>query len=229
MVDREKAAVLLARKYCRKPLVSLKSKISSKHRGDKKVDQNQGAEDLKQVAKESDELLKELDEIGKPNEKIIYNSSISIEMGKRLASIQQLIQQGYTIDKAQNAFPVLTSQLGRNYNLSIFRNPAGFSWIGFFFPYAVCTQIREWSYFYITSIVYILASITSFVIKYDISNLAGISLSISYGIYFPYLRYIAVQKEVKEIPRGKSIIYGLLLSVLAVMPSLILDLILGVS
>lgn len=193
------------------------------------MDKSQGMGDLKQVGKETDVLLEKLEEVGLPKEKIIYKSSISVEMGKRLSVINQLIQEGYTLSKAHNALPVLTSPSGRNYNLSLFKNPAGFSWIGFFFPYAVCTQIREWSYFYVTGIIYILASIASSMIRDDISGLTGLVISLAYGVYLPYLRYIAVQKEVEEIPKGKSIIFGLLLSVCAVIPSLVLDSILGVK
>lgn len=193
------------------------------------MDKSQGMGDLKQVGKETDVLLEKLEEVGLPKEKIIYKSSISVEMGKRLSVINQLIQEGYTLSKAHNALPVLTSASGKNYNLSLFKNPAGFSWIGFFFPYAVCTQIREWSYFYVTGIIYILASIASSMIRDDISGLTGLVISLAYGVYLPYLRYIAVQKEVEEIPKGKSIIFGLLLSVCAVIPSLVLDSILGVK
>jgi len=193
------------------------------------MNKNEELGNLKQVADETDNLLDKLDEVGKPKEKTTCKGTISPEMNNRLSAIRKLVKEGYTLDKTLNAFPELRNNSGRSIGLNIFTNPAGFSWVAFFFPFAVCTQIREWSYFYATGILYVLVSIASSIIKVDLSSFASIAVSLSYGIYFPYLRYIAVQKEVEEIPRGKSIIYGILLAVLSAIPSLFLDSVLGVS
>ena len=193
------------------------------------MDNNEERGNLNQLAEETDDLLEKLDEVGRPNKMNAHKGTISPEMKKRLSAIRKLLEEGYTLDKILNAFPELRNNSGRSIVPNSVRNPAGFSWIAFFFPYAVCTQIREWSYFYVSGIIYFLTSIMSAIIKNDLSSVSNIAISLSYGIFFPYLRYIAIQKGVEEIPRGKSIIYGLLLGVVAVMPSLALDSILGVN
>ena len=193
------------------------------------MDNNEERGNLNQLAEETDDLLEKLDEVGRPNKMNAHKGTISPEMKKRLSAIRKLLEEGYTLGKILNAFPELRNNSGRSIVPNSVRNPAGFSWIAFFFPYAVCTQIREWSYFYVSGIIYFLTSIMSAIIKNDLSSVSNIAISLSYGIFFPYLRYIAIQKGVEEIPRGKSIIYGLLLGVVAVMPSLALDSILGVN
>lgn len=193
------------------------------------MDKNKEWENLNQVAEETDDLLERLDGVGNPNKMTAYKGTISPEMKKRLSAIRKILEEGYTLDKILNAFPGLRNNSGRSVGPNSFRNPAGFSWVAFFFPFAVCTQIREWSYFYVSGIIYVLTSIISSVIKNDLSNVSNIAISLGYGIFFPYLRYIAVEKEVEEIPRGKSIIFGLLLAVVAGTPSLVLDYILGVN
>jgi hypothetical protein len=193
------------------------------------MDKNKEWENLNQVAEETDDLLEKLDGVGNPNKMTAYKGTISPEMKKRLSAIQKILEEGYSLDKILNAFPELKNNSGRSVGPNSFRNPAGFSWVAFFFPFAVCTQIREWSYFYVSGIIYVLTSIISSVIKNDLSNVSNIAISLGYGIFFPYLRYIAVEKEVEEIPRGKSIIFGLLLAVVAGTPSLVLDHILGVN
>ena len=116
-----------------------------------KMDKNEELGNLRQVAEETDDLLDKLDEVGKPKERTTYKSTISPEMEKRLSAIRKLVKEGYTLDKTLNAFPELRNKSGRNIALGPLGNPAGFSGIAFFFPFAVCTQIREWSYFYVTS------------------------------------------------------------------------------
>jgi hypothetical protein len=193
------------------------------------MDKKEEWENLSQVAEETDDLIEKLDEVGKPNKMTTHKGTISPEMQKRLLAIQKFLEEGYTLDRILNAFPELKNNSGRSVGPNSFRNPAGFSWVAFFFPFAVCTQIREWSYFYVSGIICVLTSIISSVIKNDLSNVSNIAISLGYGIFFPYLRYIAVEKEVEEIPRGKSIIFGLLLAVVAGTPSLVLDYILGVN
>lgn len=160
------------------------------------MDKNKEWENLNQVAEETDDLLEKLDGVGNPNKMTAYKGTISPEMKKRLSAIQKILEEGYSLDKILNAFPELKNNSGRSVGPNSFRNPAGFSWVAFFFPFAVCTQIREWSYFYVSGIIYVLTSIISSVIKNDLSNVSNIAISLGYGIFFPYLRYIAVEKEV---------------------------------
>ena len=193
------------------------------------MDKNREFGNLKKVAHESDDLLDMLDEVGMAKPVTAYKGTLSPEMLKRYLAIHNYLKEGYTLVKILNAFPVIRTNSGRSIGLNIRASPPGFSWIAFFFPFAVCTQISEWSYFYVMGIISVLGSIASSMVKVDLSSGVNLAVSLCYGIYFPYLRYIAVQKEVKEIPIGKSIIYGLLLAVLSGMPSLVLDSILGVS
>jgi hypothetical protein len=44
-----------------------------------------------------------------------------------------------------------------------------------------------------------------------------------YGIYFPYLRYMALARDVEEISVGSSIALGVLLSAVASTPSILID------
>lgn len=153
------------------------------------------------------------------------DNNVSEAMKLRLNAIDEYLSHGYTLQKDFGAFPVLIGNDNRRHNISIIKNPAGFSWIAFFFPFAVCTQIREWSYFYVSSIVFITAALIAVSTGYDPSISASIAMSLMYGIYFPYLRHMASARNVQEVSRGMSIIIGLLLSVLAAVPSYVNDII----
>ena len=82
--------------------------------------------------------------------------SISAQMQSRLDRIDALIKEGHTLEKKWGYYPDLKTSSGKSVNIfgPLFRlsGPAGFSWIAFFFPWAVCAQIREWSYFYFVCI-----------------------------------------------------------------------------
>jgi hypothetical protein len=162
-------------------------------------------------------------EYGSPNTPInsVTGQTLSDSMRSRLNRIDHFLRNGYNLKKEIGAFPVFVSNDGRSMHISFFRNPAGFSWIGFFFPFAVCTQIREWSYFYVVGLTELIASIISIAIKWDISGISGFSIGIAYGIYLPYLRHMSLSTMVPEIRRGPSIILGLCLAVLASIPSAI--------
>lgn len=149
--------------------------------------------------------------------------AISPQMQTRLDSIDALAKNGYTIQKEFGAFPVLTSANGSKKPINIFSNPAGFSWIGFFFPFAVCAQIKEWSYFYVSGSILFLASIVSSVVHVNLSNASSITIAVMYGMYFPYLRYLARERNVEEVSVGLSILIGLLLALVAAIPSIIVD------
>ena len=153
------------------------------------------------------------------------DNNVSEAMKLRLNAIDEHLSHGYTLQKDFGAFPVLIGSDNRRHNISIIKNPAGFSWIAFFFPFAVCTQIRVWSYFYVSSIVFIIAALIAVSTGYDPSISASIAMSLMYGLYFPYLRHMARARNVQEVSRGMSIIIGLLLSVLAAVPSYVIDII----
>ncbi len=151
------------------------------------------------------------------------DNKVSEAMKLRLTAIDEHLSHGYTLQKDFGAFPVLIGSDNRRHNISIIKNPAGFSWIAFFFPFAVCTQIREWSYFYVSSIVFIIAALIAVSTGYDLSISAGMAISLMYGLYFPYLRHMARARNVREVSNGMSVIIGLLLSVLAAVPSFAID------
>ena len=152
-------------------------------------------------------------------------NNVSEAMKLRLNAIDEHLSYGYTLQKDFGAFPILIGSDNRRHNIYITENPAGFSWIAFFFPFAVCTQIREWSYFYVSSILGIIAALIADSTGYDPSTGASIALSLMYGVYFPYLRHMARVKNVREVSRGMSVIIGLLLCVLASVPSYVIEII----
>ncbi|MCP9877911.1 FHA domain-containing protein [Cyanobium sp. A2C-AMD] len=155
---------------------------------------------------------------GRPTSK----DTVSTKMRSRLDKIDTHLANGYQLKKSQYS-PIFTSEDGREHSINIFsNNPAGFSWMGFFFAFAVCTQIREWSYFYVLGIANFTFSVLSIVFKRDITIAVDLGISIMYGIYFPYLRHMALSKAVPEIGKGRSIIQGIALSILVVIPGLLL-------
>ena len=149
--------------------------------------------------------------------------AISPQMNSRLEAISALVQNGYTVKKEWDAFPCLVAANGTKKPINLFSNPAGFSWIGFWFPFAVCTQIKEWSYFYVSGVLFLITSIISAVIHANLSNAASIAIAVMYGMYFPYLRYMAKEKNVEENSVGFSIVVGLLLAIVAAVPSIVID------
>jgi len=149
--------------------------------------------------------------------------AISPQMKSRLEAISALVQKGYTVKKEWDAFPCLVAANGTKKPINLFANPAGFSWIGFWFPFAVCTQIKEWSYFYVSGVLFFITSIISAVIHTNLSNAASIAIGVMYGMYFPYFRYMAKEKNVEENSVGFSIVVGLLLAIIAAVPSIVID------
>jgi hypothetical protein len=144
-------------------------------------------------------------------------------MQSRLDSIDRHLAFGYVLKKDLGAFPVFVGSDQRSHYISSFNSPAGFSWVGFFFPFAVCTQIREWSFFCFSAILFAACSVISIVSGFDPTFGATIALSLMYGIYFPYLRYMALARDVEEISVGSSIALGVLLSAVASTPSILID------
>ena len=65
-------------------------------------------------------------------------------------------------------------------------------------------------------------SVLSIVFKRDITIAVDLGIAIMYGIYFPYLRHMALSRAVPEIGKSRSIIQGSVLSILVVVPGAIL-------
>ena len=150
-------------------------------------------------------------------------------MQGKLEKIESLIQDGYTLKKKEYGVIDFRNSSGKPVNISggFKSSPAGFSWIGFFFPFAVCAQIKEWSYFYICGCFFSILALLHGVTGYNTDTAGGIAISITYGYMFPYLRKIAKDNGIADQPKGQSILVGILLSIACSIPSIIIDIIFG--
>lgn len=149
--------------------------------------------------------------------------TISPKMRPRLEAIDKLVHEGYKIKKVWDAFPVLESSSGVVRNV-FSSSPAGFSWIAFFFPFAVCAQIKEWSYFYVTGFILLAGSFLYKITGWDPGYALSIAIGVQYGFFYPYLRWQALRKGDRELGVGLSILVGILLSVLCALPSIVFEL-----
>ena len=154
--------------------------------------------------------------------------TLSPKMKLKMEKIDSLIDKGYGL-KTQlgTLIPNLISPQGKSINTFSRRygdDPlAGFSWIAFFFPFALATQIRHWSYFWFVGIIAFLLDIfVAIPFNIDINNGLGIGIGMFYGYTFPYQRWLFLKSNKKEIGVFKSIIIGLLLTIVAAIPSMIL-------
>ncbi|WP_115081581.1 hypothetical protein [Synechococcus sp. N32] len=150
--------------------------------------------------------------------------TISSQMQEKIEKIEKLVQDGYTLKKTEYGFIDFRNSSGKPVSIfGAFKSPAGFSWIAFFFPFAVCTQIKEWSYFYINGCLFAIIAVVHGITSYDPNSAGATAIGVTYGYMFPYLRKIAKDNGVLENPKGKSIFVGILLSILSIIPSLIID------
>ncbi|MDC0325942.1 hypothetical protein OAL60_00735 [bacterium] len=150
--------------------------------------------------------------------------STSSQMQAKIGKINKLIAEGYSLTKSRYGFVDLKNSSGRSISIyGILSSPAGFSWIAFLFPFAVCSQIKEWSYFYYIGVVSAIASLVQGITGFEASNAVGIAIGVQYAYMFPYLRKIASDSRVVDNPVGKSIVYGVVFSLIAVIPAIIID------
>jgi hypothetical protein len=203
------------------------------------MEQKNSNDELRNVMREADYLLDELDERQSETKAPeassgldrIQNSgkqvnpqmkTVSKEMLVRLEAIDKLISQGYQVNKIWDTIPMLVTSSGINKSVLV-TSPPGFSWIAFLFPFAVCTQIKEWSYFFAVGAMYLIGSVFYKVSGWDPTFIISLSIAYQYGLYFPYLRWLAIQNQKTELPQGSSIILGLLLSFACVLPSILFE------
>lgn len=196
-------------------------------------------EDLKDVIREADDLLEQFDASSArpgppgtpPRPETKQNSfqqknsrmkTVSKEMLPRLEAIDKLVSQGYQVKKNWDAIPGLVGSSGIDKSVFV-SSPAGFSWIAFFFPFAVCTQIKEWSYFYVVGSIFLAGSVFYKASGWDPAYAISIGIGYQYGFYYPYLRWLAIQNNKTEMDKGTSILLGLLLSFACVIPSIIFE------
>ena len=125
------------------------------------------------------------------------------------------------LPRSENIIRKICQHFGSLFRLS---GPAGFSWIAFFFPWAVCVQIREWPFFYSLFIFSLFDTILSIFFEASTSTASLLSLLTCYwyACMFPYLRYLAAKKNVDEVSKTSSFLIGFVLCLLALTPSLIL-------
>lgn len=171
--------------------------------------------------------LRKPDRAASPAPQLPPIPQVSPQMLQRLQRIHALVIQGYRIEKVLGTFPVIRALNGRTLPPAISGQGSvgGFSWIGFFFPFVICFQIREWSYFWLSAIVSVLLSIpVGFVANLDASAAEGLdylltlsasmALGIYYGIATPQLRYIHAHRDAQSFGIKRSILLGSLLAVL---------------
>ena len=162
------------------------------------------------------------------NQKTCYEAlnnqtSVSPSMQKRLDRISALINEGYTLKRGGGFDIQLHNSAGvRRNTLNPWKSPGGFSWIAFFFPSVVCCQIREWSYFYWIAILSVVSVLLSSIMGSDQVTSGGIILSVVYGCLFPYMRYLAIKEEKKEFLAIASFFLGIVLTIAAIIPAIIL-------
>ena len=142
-----------------------------------------------------------------------------------------MMQDGYTLNKTDMGFIDFRNASGKLVNIvgGFKSSPAGFSWSGFFFPFAVCTQIKEWSYFYVVGSYWVILAIIEGLTKIPVGSNPGVGIGISilYGYMLPYLRKIAKDKGTVDGPVWLSSVIGFLLSIVCVLPAIIVDFIFG--
>jgi len=157
--------------------------------------------------------------------------AISPQMQEKIGRIESLIQNGYTLKKTKYGFIDFRKSPEKGVNIygGFKSSPAGFSWIAFFFPFAVCAQIKEWSYFYNVGCFWLIVAVIEGMTNIPLGSNpgGGIAISMLYGYMFPYLRKIAKDKGTVDGPIGQSVVIGILLSIVSSIPALIIDIIAG--
>ena len=154
--------------------------------------------------------------------------AVSSEMKLRLDKIDKLVEKGYLVKtKGIFLFPIVRSPQGAVVN-PVFRGKygddalPGFSWIAFFFPFVFATKIKYWRYFWIVGSFGLVGSIIDSIFNIEVSNAYGIVIGILYGFYYPFHRWLFVKSNREEIGTFESVLLGILLSLAAAIPSLII-------
>ena len=152
--------------------------------------------------------------------------TVSAAMQARLDKIEAHLNEfNLRVEKRYGFYPVLRS----NSNDSVKPLPtrgatgSGFSWIAFFWPFAVLTQIREFSFFAFQASIYVITAWIHVITGIDFSTGVVFGVCIVYGYWFPYLRYLAFKGNRQEYTDFQSIIFGLFLSFASVAPSIVIE------
>ena len=154
--------------------------------------------------------------------------ALSPEMKLRLDKIDALVEKGYLVKtKGDSLIPILISPEGGAVN-TFLRGKCGddslpgFSWIAFFFPFVFATKIRDWKYFWFLGIVVFVLSIIESIFNIDLSIAANIGIPLFYASGFPFQRWLFLKSNKEEIGTFVSVMLGILLSLVALIPSLIM-------
>mgnify|MGYP001471371462 CR=1 FL=1 len=153
--------------------------------------------------------------------------AISTQMQERLNKIEFLIKKGYTLKtEFYNLIPKLTSPNGEIVNTYKGSHKdellPNFSWIAFFFPFAVAAQIRNWNYFWLVGIFGFLVEMLSLITKLNSLSYAEVAIALLYGYWFPYQRWFFKKSNKEELGKIQSILVGIGLSIVASIPAVIL-------
>ncbi len=150
-------------------------------------------------------------------------STVSDSMQKRLDKIDALIKRGYTLQRANKLYVEFTSTSNLRLNLlTPWNTPGGFSWIAFFFPYAVCFQIREWSFFYWLALLGTVGCVFPSILNDETIIYSSLILGYLYGCMFPFFRYLAITEGRKEWPRWSSYIGGWIMIYASITPGIVI-------
>ena len=152
--------------------------------------------------------------------------TVSAAMQARLDKIEAHLNEfNLRVEKRYGFYPVLRSNSNDSVKPLPTRRAAGsgFSWIAFFFPFALCTQIREFSFFSFQASIHIITAWIHAITGKDLSTGVGLGICIVYGYWFPYLRYLAFKENRQEYTVFQSIVFGLLLSFASLAPSIAIE------
>ena len=156
-------------------------------------------------------------------------SKISVKMQQRIDRIEAVIREGCSLEIVWGIFPRLVSSSGSVKTISVvntrgsFSGPAGFSWVGLFFPMVVFTQIKRWSYFLYLSLLTFAVSLAEAYLGWHLSFAVNLGFGLVCGCSYPYLRYVSLKDGVACFPLVASILLGILFSLLAILPSVLLE------
>ena len=153
----------------------------------------------------------------------------SYEMKLKLDKIDNLVKKGYSVrTKETNFIPILISPEGKFVNIFL-KSKNGddslprFSWIAFFFPFVLATQIKDWKYFKIFGFIIFIFSFFESIFKIDFTVVTAIGIPILYGYGYPFQKWLFLKSNKEEIGIFASILLGLFLSFVAAIPGFIVS------
>ncbi len=152
---------------------------------------------------------------------------LSTQMQTRVNKIESLVEKGYLLKQEfYDLTSNLTSPNGEAVNIYQGRYKddllPDFSWIAFFFPFAVAAQIRHWNYFWLIGIFGFFIEVLSLITKLNTLSYVELVIAILYGYWFPYQRWFFKKSNKEELGKIQSIFVGIGLTIIASIPSLIL-------